>query len=116
VSGLQQARDAVHDALSARLPATVYLGPPRTMTTPCVVIRPGDPWMDPDHVVRLEVECHVRLTGPALPALVRLEALVGRALELLSAGGIAPGDLQQAQESKTLGTYSAVIAVTHRTC
>lgn len=116
MSALGQARETVQDAVSALLPATVYLGPPRTMTTPCVVIRPGDPWMDPDQVVRLELECHVRLTGPALPALVRLEALVGQTRELLAAGGISPGDVQQAQESKNSGTYSAVIQVTHRTC
>jgi hypothetical protein len=114
MSVLSDARQAAADALAA-VGAQVYSGPPRTQSTPSVVIRPGDPWLDVEGVVSLELACSVRTTGPRT-ALAALEELAGQVLAALRSGGFSPGPLGRAGEDAETGLYTAVIPITYREC
>jgi hypothetical protein len=116
MTALSDARAEVVAALAGVAGASVHEGPPRVLSAPALIVRPGDPWQDADGVTSLDVDCVVRLHGGRLPNLVRLEELALDARDVLLAGGFSPGPLQAPVEDGEANTYTATITVQHRQC
>jgi hypothetical protein len=109
---LTDARAAVAEALDG-LPANIYPGPPRTMTSPAVLIGPGDPWLDAsDGTIALKVAAAVRTTDPG-QAIGNLEDLAIAVRGALESAGYSPGDITTSDNGEYL---IAETTITHRSC
>lgn len=112
-SPLTASRERVAAAL-AGISVTVHDQPPATPVPPCVVLLPGNPWIQPKGHVTWDVVCQANPAGGNSTALDRLEALVHEVREALYAAALAAGNVEPPRADPTGGVLSASMPVTLR--
>lgn len=114
MNGLTEARSRLADAL-AGIGVAVHWAAPSTLTPPCVVVLPGNPWIRPMGSVALEVDCHTATAAGNAEALAALEQIVSNVRAALYVAGLSPGEVAPPEVNSDAHTLHAVIPVTIRT-
>jgi hypothetical protein len=111
VTALGQARERVAGALTG-LGVPVHDQPPNSLQPPCVVVLPGDPWLDASGHASLEVVAYANPAGGNASALTRLEELVEALRGALRAAGLGHGDSSRPQANPDGAVLSSTTPVT----
>jgi hypothetical protein len=114
MNGLTEARSRIADALDT-IGVGVHWAAPSTLTPPCVVVLPRDPWIQPMGNVGLAVDCHTATAAGNAEALAALEQIVADVRAALYAAGLSPGVVAPPEVSSDSHTLHAAVPVTIRT-